>query len=349
MKKARVLVGLSGGVDSAAAAAILIEKGYEVTGAVMKLYYNDSRVEDMAAETANALGIKLLVYDFSGIFKRHIIEPFIKSYHAGRTPNPCIECNSCIKFGSLFEKCIEQGYDFLATGHYANTEYCNGRYLLKKPVEKKKDQTYFLYRLNRQRLFRILFPLGSYTKEQARDITHSMNIPASKRKDSQEICFVADRSYSSFINTESGFEAKPGYFVDKKGNVLGRHKGIINYTVGQRKGLGISKGERIYVTGLVPERNEVVLGRKDDTLSDNLTASNLRFIPFDTLCESMKVTAKIRYNAKEADAEIIPLDNGRRVKAVFKKPQMAITPGQSVVFYSGDLVIGGGVIESQQT
>jgi len=358
MNGKKVMVGMSGGVDSSVAAALLLKKGYEVIGVTLQIWMDMgeerkaveggccslSAVDD-ARRVAAKLGIPYYVLNFKDIFEEKVIDYFKDEYFKGRTPNPCIACNRYVKFGAMLNKARAMGIDYVATGHYARIEYCEerGRYLLRKSATDRKDQTYALYNLTQEQLARTLMPVGDYTKEQIREIAKDIGLTVATKPDSQEICFVEDNNYAKFITENTDAPIVPGDFVDTKGNVLGRHKGIIFYTVGQRKGLGIALGKPMYVVAIDVKNNRVVLGDGEEVYADNLTASDVNFISIDKLEGEMRVKAKIRYNAKEADAVISPADNGT-VKVVFDAPQRAITPGQSVVFYDGDIVVGGGVI-----
>lgn len=373
MSKGRVLVGMSGGVDSSVAAAVLLEQGYEVVGATLKLKPEENETKaadpsdtdnasgilsdesstanlssavDDAQRVAMQLGIKHYVFDFTDKFKKEVIDYFTNEYLAGRTPNPCIVCNRHLKFGAMLNKALDMGIDYVATGHYARITYdsTTDRYLLKKSATSAKDQTYALYRLTQEQLSRAIFPLDEYTKDQVRDLAGKLHLPVAQKPDSMEICFIEDNDYSRYVQGNTNVKIKPGYFVDTKGNRLGIHKGIINYTVGQRKGLGISFGKPVYVVAVRPEDNTVVLGDETDIFSNSLTASNTNYISIPDLTCEMRVKAKIRYSAKEADAVIAPLADNR-VRVNFDEPQRAITPGQSVVFYDGDTIVGGGVID----
>jgi tRNA-specific 2-thiouridylase len=358
MNKKKVMLGMSGGVDSSVAAAVLLEKGYDVIGATMKIWSGDedsklteggccslSAVED-ARSVADRLGIPYYVLNFEDVFEEKVINYFKDEYLEGKTPNPCIACNRYVKFDALLKKAVSMGIDYVATGHYAIIVYDEiaGRYLLKKSVSQKKDQTYALYNLTQQQLSRTLMPIGDYTKDQVREKAKELGLAVSSKPDSQEICFVEDNNYGRFIEENTNAKIVPGNFVDARGRILGRHKGIIHYTVGQRKGLGIALGKPMYVVGLDLKNNNVILGDDNEVFSSSLIADDMNFIAIESLKAPAKVKAKIRYSAKEADAEIFPLDDGR-VKVVFELPQRAITPGQSIVFYSEDTVVGGGVIQ----
>jgi len=355
----KAMVGMSGGVDSSVAAALLLEKGYEVVGVTLQIWPDmpeeREKIEggccslsavDDARRVSQKLGIPYYVLNFKDIFKESVIDYFKREYLAGRTPNPCIACNRHVKFDAMLRKALSMGMDYIATGHYARIEYGsgNGRYLLKRSVDVKKDQTYVLYNLSQHQLSHTLMPIGDYEKEKVREMAKNLGLAVASKPDSQEICFVEDNDYGRFIAENTDAAISPGDFVDARGNVLGRHRGIIHYTVGQRKGLGTAFGKPMYVTGIDIERNRVILGEEPEVFSDKLTASDLNFISLEKPESPMRIRAKIRYNAKEANALLVPLGEGR-AQVVFDVPQRAVTPGQSVVFYSGDLVVGGGIIE----
>lgn len=358
--KKKVMVAMSGGVDSSVAAVILLEKGHDVIGVTMQIW-QDREKEDAKYETgccslsvvedarrvANKLSIPYYVLNFKDKFKEKVIDYFVNEYLEGRTPNPCIACNRHIKFDALLNKAVSMGIDYIATGHYARVDLDNntGRYILKKAVNPKKDQSYVLYNLTQEQLSRTLFPVGEYSKDEVRKMAEKYELPVAQKPDSQEICFVEDNDYGRFISDYTDFKPQPGYFVDTRGNILGKHKGIIHYTVGQRKGLGIAFGKPMYVVGIDAENNTVILGDENEVLSRTLIAGDLNFISIPAVDKEMRVNAKIRSTAKEAAAIIYPLEDGK-VKVVFDSPQRAITPGQSVVFYDGDVVVGGGVIAS---
>lgn len=355
----KVMIGMSGGVDSSVAAAILLEKGYEVFGVTMQIWPDMSEERqkheggccslsavDDARRVANKLGIPYYVMNFKEIFQEKVVDYFTAEYLKGRTPNPCIACNRYVKFEALLQKAVSMGMDYVATGHYAriNYEESKGRYLLRKSATEQKDQTYALYTLTQKQLAHTLMPIGDYTKDRVREIARELGLSVASKPDSQEICFVEDNDYGRFICENTDAEILPGNFVDTRGRILGRHKGIIHYTVGQRKGLGVSFGKPMYVVELDVARNEVVLGDEEEVFSGELTACDLNFISIENLVSEMRVQAKIRYSAKPADATILPLEEGK-ARVVFDQPQRAITPGQSVVFYESDVVVGGGTIE----
>ncbi len=357
--KGKVMLGMSGGVDSSVAAAILLEKGYEVFGVTMQIWPDmDSERKkneggccslsavDDARRVADKLGIAYYVLNFKDVFKEKVIDYFTDEYVNGRTPNPCIACNRYVKFEALLQKAVSMGMDFVATGHYARIEYDASiqRYLLKKSATESKDQTYALYTLTQDQLSRTLMPIGDFTKDKVREIARDIGLTVASKPDSQEICFVEDNDYGRFICENTEYKAVPGNFTDTSGKILGRHKGIIHYTIGQRKGLGITFGKPMFVVEIDELTNTVVLGDGSEVFSDSLIASDLNYIAVDKLEEPRRVKAKIRYSAKEADALIIPAEEGR-VEVRFDVPQRAVTPGQSIVFYEGDTVVGGGIIE----
>ena len=356
--KKRVVIGMSGGVDSSVAAAVLKENGYDVIGVTMRLWDGEnidgnitestccslSAVED-ARRVADRLSIEYHVLDFRKEFSEFVIDYFVGEYVNGRTPNPCIACNKFLKFDAMAKRAQILNADYIATGHYARVEYdeATRRYLLKRACADAKDQTYALYNLTQSQLSSLLLPLGDFSdKDMVRQYAEENGLATAKKPDSQEICFVPDNDYASFIKRRIGSLPPSGNFVDLEGNILGQHKGIVNYTIGQRKGLGIAFGEPMFVIRIDAEKNEVVLGRQGTEFSDTLYAINPNFIPFDSLDAPLRAEAKVRYSAKPAPCTIS--QEGDRIKVAFDEPQRAITPGQAVVIYDGDLVIGGATI-----
>jgi len=347
------MIAMSGGVDSSVAAYLIKQSGYDAVGVTLKLHGcidNDacgsaSDAED-AKKVAESLGMEHYLYDFSDKFEDTVISRFAESYENGHTPNPCIDCNRYIKFGALYNKLSDFGCDFIVTGHYARIEYdeIKGRYLLKKGVDETKDQSYVLYNLTREQLAHVKFPLGGLPKSEVRTIAEEQGFVNAKKKDSQDICFVPDGDYAAFIKEHFGKSFPDGDFVDRDDNILGRHKGIIHYTVGQRKGLGLSLPCPMYVMEKNVEDNKVILGYNEDLFSDMLTATDVNLIAVDNIREPMRVTAKVRYSHREEPATAVLLRDGR-LSVKFDTPVRAITRGQSVVLYDGDVVIGGGIIE----
>jgi len=344
MKK--IAVGLSGGVDSSAAAHILLEKGYDVMGIILRLKPENAADSDIAdaQRVADKLGIELRVLDRRDFFKKSVIDPFVAEYLAARTPNPCIECNYAIKFGAMLNYALENGCDGIATGHYARIEKSGGRYLLKRS-ESAKDQSYFLYRLSQFQLSHSIFPLEGMEKSFIRDKAEAAGIHVAEKRDSQEICFVPNDDYISYLSS-LGITSPKGDFVDKQGNILGEHSGIINYTIGQRKGLG-AFGKPMFVTGISAEDNTVTIGENGSQYSQKLVADRMNWIAFDNLDEPIRAEVKIRFRAKEQPALVTPNADGT-VTVVFDEPQRSVTPGQSAVIYDGNTVLGGGrIIKSE--
>lgn len=348
----KVMIGMSGGVDSSVSAYILKKQGYDVTGVTMQIWQDGKEdtdtccsltaVED-ARRVASILEIPYYVLNFKKEFDEKVIKYFISEYLQGRTPNPCIACNRYVKFEELLNKAISMNMDYIATGHYAKVEKVGDRYLLKKSASKTKDQTYVLYNLTQDQLSKVLFPLEGLEKEEVRRIAKELGLSVYNKPDSQEICFVEDNDYSKFIEENSDIDVKPGNIVDTKGNILGKHNGIFNYTIGQRKGLSIPSNKALYVIEIDIEKNEVVVGDDSEGYSSELVAKDINLISIDRLEKEMRVDAKIRYGAKESPATIVPLEDGA-IQVHFDVPQRAITPGQAVVFYDKDVVVGGGII-----
>jgi len=347
MKK-RVLLGMSGGVDSSASAVVLKQKGYEVIGATMKLWDEGclfNHAND-AKKVCDKLNIEHHIFDCKNSFKEHVVDNFIKCYECGKTPNPCVECNKYLKFGEFYKKAEELECQYIATGHYAKIEYNEKykQYVLKKSNEEQKDQSYFLYRIPKEILPKIIFPLEDFSnKEDIRNIARENDLIVAEKKDSQEICFISDNDYVGFIKNNSSNKFKEGNIVNSKGEILGKHNGIINYTVGQRKGLGISYKEPLYVLTIDKEKNQVVVGTEKELYKNEVTVEDINYLVTDLENKEIEVEAKVRFRAKPAKAILYPLENGK-AKFIFEQPQRAITPGQSLVFYMDNMVVGGGKI-----
>lgn len=352
----KAIIAMSGGVDSAVAAFLTKEQGFDCMGVTMKLFQSEDvdvrentccSLEDVedARSVAYKLGIPYYVFNFSDRFREDVIDRFIEAYENGRTPNPCIDCNRFLKFDKLFTRAKELGYDYVVTGHYAQIEYNEetGRYLLKKSVDENKDQSYVLYSLTQEQLSHVMFPLGGMSKSQTRHIAEENGFVNAKKHDSQDICFVLNGKYSDFIENYTGRKYLEGDFVDKNGNFLGRHKGIIRYTVGQRRGLGLALEHPLYVIEVNKENNTVVLGENEDLFSCSVTAKSINLISVPNLYKPMRVKAKVRYRQAEQWATAVQLDEDT-LKIEFDEPQRAITKGQAVVLYDEDTVVGGGTI-----
>ena len=353
----KALIAMSGGVDSSVAACLMKEAGYDCIGATMKLFHNDDigisedsgccSVDDMedARSVASSLGMPYYVFNFSDRFREEVMDKFVCAYENGITPNPCIECNRRLKFEYLHTRAKELGYDYVVTGHYSIIEYnhTTGRYELKKASDPAKDQSYVLYSMTQEQLSHTIFPLGTLSKPEVRKLAEAHGFINADKGDSQDICFVPSGKYTDFIECYTGKTYPEGDFVDMDGNVLGRHKGIIRYTIGQRKGLGLSLKEPMYVVKVEPETNTVVLGRDSDLFTTTLTAKNINLISVDNLYTPMRVKARVRYKHVEQWATVTQLDEDT-IKVVFDEPQRAITKGQAVVLYDGDTVVGGGTI-----
>lgn len=341
----RVLLGMSGGVDSAVAAYLLKEKGYDVIGVTMTLCGDNSEDIKDAKRVAETVGIEHITVDFSTDFKEKVVDSFVKCYKDGGTPNPCVECNKYIKFGKMFELAGEMNAYYIATGHYARIERSeDGKYVLKKAKDLSKDQTYMLYNLSEDMLSKILFPLGELSKTEAREIADREGFVNAHKKDSQDICFVPDGQYAEFIESMTGERFPDGDFVTTDGTIVGRHNGIIRYTVGQRKGLGVAFGHPVFVVSKNVGDNTVVLGENEELFTTSLTAHDVNLISRDVFTDSTRVLAKIRYNQTEQPASAVSIGEGK-IRIDFDMPQRAVARGQSVVLYDGDTVLGGGIID----
>ena len=355
MTKQRVLVAMSGGVDSAAAALLLQNQGYDISGVTMRLWNESSFLSECINETldensiqarqiADALGFEHFSVDMAKCFKKNVVLPFIDDYKSGKTPNPCVECNKKLKFGKLLELAREQNFDFLATGHYARIEKApSGDFLLKKALDERKDQSYFLWSLKKEALSQIILPLGEFTKSEIREIARKNGFSNADRGDSQDICFIPDGDYTAFLEKYGNANFTEGNFIDLDGNILGIHGGIERYTIGQRKGLGIALGKPMFVCEKNVTNNTVTLCDDAQLYKKDLSASQINLLINDTLEKEVRLQAKIRYRHTPANATIKRTAEDT-LSVTFDEPQRAITKGQSLVLYDGDTVIGGGII-----
>jgi tRNA-specific 2-thiouridylase len=345
MPKSKVAVALSGGVDSSAAALLLKEAAYEVTGIHMRLW--DSPLSDHQAHRAEdvclTLGIPYHQVDLQKEFESCVVDYFCREYQQGRTPNPCVVCNQCIKFGLLLDKALSLGADYLATGHYARVEHSRDSHRLLKATDTRRDQSYFLYSLTQEKLGHVLFPLAEHSRDEAKQMAKQAGLPTATRS-SQDICFISQKNYGAFLSQR--FPTQPGDIVDTRGKILGQHRGIAFYTIGQRHGLGLASGKPLYVIKIEPESNRIVLGHEKELYSQELTVQKLSWISGKAPREPITAPAKIRYKSKEAEASLFFRNDS--VDVHFAQPQKAVTPGQAIVFYNIDEVLGGGIIESSQ-
>ena len=349
MENKKVLLGMSGGVDSSVSALLLKQRGYEVIGTTLELFTGSSCCNTEtymdAKNVCNQIGVPHFIYNCKDIFKTYVIDDFINCYSCCKTPNPCIECNKYMKFGFMWEKAKELGCNYIATGHYAKTEYSEkyNRWVLKKSNAGKKDQSYVLWNIPKDLVEHILFPLSDFeSKDNIREIARENNLKVANKPDSEDICFVPDGNYKKFLENNSNIKPKQGNIVNTKGEVLGKHTGLYNYTIGQRKGLGISYKVPLFVVGFDKTKNEVIVGEEKELYKKEVIVTDINLLLFDEISEKLEVEVKTRYSSKSAKATIV--QEGNNIKIEFDEPQRAITPGQSAVFYIDDIVVGGGKI-----
>lgn len=355
MAKSKALIAMSGGVDSSVAAYLMQRSGYDCAGATLRMCDNALLGRDSnscsnddtadAESVASRLGMEFYAFDATSDFRKMVVDKFVFCYEQGGTPNPCIDCNRYLKFENLLNRALSLGYDYVATGHYAvvRQDADTGRYLLYKAVDKAKDQTYFLSCLTQEQLAHAKFPLGELTKEQARKIAEEASLITARKRDSQDICFIPDGNYVSFMERYTGKQYPAGNYLDAAGNIVGQHSGAVGYTIGQRKGLGLAMGEPVYVCSKDMEHNTVTVGPNQALFSRTLRANDWHWFPFRDLTEPIRVNAKIRYRHTEQPATVYPEADGY-ARVEFDEPQRAITSGQAVVLYNGDMVVGGGII-----
>ena len=349
MENKKVLLGMSGGGDSSVSAILLKEKGYEVIGTTLELFAGSSCCNSNtyldAKAVCNQIGIPHFIFDYKNEFRKYVIDDFINCYANCKTPNPCIECNKYMKFGLMYEKAKELGCNYIATGHYAKTEYNEeyGRWVLKKSNAGNKDQSYVLWNIPKNLIEHVLFPLSEFeSKDEIRKIARDNNLKVANKPDSEDICFIPDGNYKKFLENNSDIKPKQGNIVNSKGEVLGKHNGLYNYTIGQRKGLGISYPVPLFVLGFNESRNEVIVGEENELYKKEILVGDINLLLVDKIIEPIEVDVKTRYSTKVAKAKITQEND--KIKVIFDEPQRAITPGQSAVFYVDDIVLGGGKI-----